>query len=218
MINRLLNEVNTRLTKTTKGKKGDPKSNKRGRWDSEGASANSAADRSGYPPEAKPIYLRLKNDQRRKIIIANQISNMHSHLLKRVYPSSVQFKFNINNNRSDKVKKQWNFLLNDCKSRMTKVLLDELFEKYSLIKDTINTDYDELSKILDNQQIIEIKDFLKKRDQGMAPILVQRNKHQYEPPTKPERKTIAPKHRKLIPKPQQERGMTRIKWRSLSHS
>ena len=39
---------------------------------------------------------------RRKISIASQINNMHSDLLKGVFPSSLQVKFNINNNRSDK--------------------------------------------------------------------------------------------------------------------
>ena len=85
-------------------------------------------------------------------------------------------------------------------------LLDELFEKYSSIKDAISTDYEQLTKIFNDNQIIEIKDFLKKRDKGMAPILAKRNKRQYEAPKGQERKPVAPKRRKTAPKPQKTRN------------
>ena len=173
----VLNQAYSKLEETAKETSRN-KGEKRARQDSAGPSTEP------YPPEAKPIYLRLKTNQRRKIGIASQINNMHTQLLKGVYPSSVQFKFNINTNRSDKVKKYWETIIRDCKHKLTTVLLDELFERYSNIKDAISTDYDELAKILNESQIMEIKDFLKKRDHGMAPILAQKNKRQYEPPKK----------------------------------
>ena len=43
-------------------------------------------ERSDYPPESKPIYLRLKTTYRKKIAIASQITKMHSEMLKKVYP------------------------------------------------------------------------------------------------------------------------------------
>ena len=94
----------------------------------------------------------------------------------------------------------------DCKHKLTTALLDELFERYSSIKDAISTDYDQLARILNENQIIEIKDFLKKREQGMAPMLAQRNKRQYEAPKRQEKKSVAPKRRKTAAKPQKKRN------------
>ena len=59
-------------------------------WDSCEASTSKGPDRSNYPTEAKPIYLRIKTNQRRKISFASQINRMHTELLKGAYLCAVQ--------------------------------------------------------------------------------------------------------------------------------
>ena len=126
---------------------------------------------------------------------------MHTELLKGAYPACVQFRFNTSSNKSDSVRKIWELSLKECKEKMTKALLDDLFVKYSSVKNIIMKDYDKLSKILSPNQIMEIKDSLRKRDQGMAPMLAERSKRQYEPPRPRERKQVVTKRRKPAPKP-----------------
>ena len=149
--------------------------------------ASTSTDRNSYPPESKAIYLRLKTNQRKKISTASLINKMHSELLKGIYPSCVQFKFNINSTRSEPIRNSWEKSIKECKERMTKALLDDLFVKYSNLKDSINKDYDHLSRILTETQVREIKESLKKRDVGMAPMLELKTKRQFDPP-KPQQK------------------------------
>ena len=59
---------------------------------------------------------------------------------------------------------------------MTKALLNDMFTKYGTLKDKINKDHDQLALILNEDQIKEIKDSLRKRDVGMAPVLEHRTK------------------------------------------
>ena len=166
---------------------------------------STSTDRNNYPVESKPIYLRLKTNQRKKISTASLINKMHSQLLKGIYPSCVQFKFNINSTRSEPVKKSWERCIKECKDRMTKALLDDLFVKYSSLKNSISKDYDQLSHILNETQIREIKDSLRKRDVGMAPILELKTKRQFEPakpqPRQKQRTVMVPRKRKM---PQQK--------------
>ena len=122
---------------------------------------------------------------------------MHSELLKGVFPTCVQFKFNINSTRSEV--KTWDQTIRECIEKMTKALLNDMFTKYGTLKDQISKHYDQLALILNVDQIKEIKDSLRKRDVGMAPVLEHRTKHQYEPPkisNQRNRKFIAPKYRK----------------------
>ena len=70
------------------------------------------------------------------------------------------------------------------------------------------SDYDELARFLDTSQIKEIKDSLKKRDQGMAPLLAQRSKRQYEPPRRKDRKQVTAKRRKAAPRQQKTNRRT----------
>ena len=111
-----------------------------------------------YPVESKPIYLRLKTNQRKKISLASVINKMHSELLKGVFPTCVQFKFNINSTRSEVVRKTWDQTIRECKEKMTKALLNDMFTKYGTLKDQISKDYDQLALILNEDQIKEIKD------------------------------------------------------------
>ena len=75
---------------------------------------------------------------------------------------------------------------------------------YSSVKNAIMKDYDKLTKHLNQNQIMEIKDSLRKRDQGMAPMLAERSKRQYKPPRPRERKQVTAKRRKPAPKPNKQ--------------
>ena len=181
-----------------------PMSSKRTRRDrspSAGPSTkpNDAPERSDYPPESKRIYLRLKNNYRKKITLASQISQMHSELLKNRYPQVVDFKFNVNRNRDDKVRTSWTKIIDECKQKLTKAILDEMFVKYSNIKGLINQDLTELEKILTSAQLQEIKGSLQKRSTGMAPVIAKKAKRQYEGPTTSKGNPNKGPRRKFVP-------------------
>ena len=108
----------------------------------------------------------MKNNYRKKITLTSQISKMRSELLKKVYPPTVEFKFNINKNRSEKVKQAWTQILDECKQRLTKALLDEMYERYATIKGHISQYFLKLQKILNSKQLQEIRDTLQKGAQG----------------------------------------------------
>ena len=84
----------------------------------------------------------------KKIALASQISKMHSKLLKNIYPPSVEFKFNVNNSRSDGVQSAWSNIITECKQKLTKVLLNDMFCKYSQVKDNISKDFQLLEEKL----------------------------------------------------------------------
>ena len=131
-----------------------PKSNKRARRDRSPEQGTSVVqERADYPPESKPIYLRFKSTYRKKIVISSQITKMHSELLKKVYPPSVEFKFNINKTKSDKVQEAWATIIQECKQKLTKALLDDLFHKYSLVKQQIESDFQQLHQIVNSIQL-----------------------------------------------------------------
>ena len=99
------------------------KGQKRARNDQQpGTSTEPVSERSDYPPESKPIYLRLKTNHRKKIALASQISKMHSELLNNTFPPTVEFRFNVNKNRSDNVESAWSNIITECKQKLTKVL------------------------------------------------------------------------------------------------
>ena len=193
----LLREARSKLTEDSAP--AQPKGKKRKKFDIDNASTSAAPDGNSYPVESKPIYMKLKSNQREKISLASTINRMHSELLKCVYPTCVQFKFNISSTRSEPVRKTWDQAIKECKQKMTKALLNDMFTKYGSLKDQIGKDYDQLALILDEVQIKEIKDSLRKRDVGMAPILEHKSGLQYKQP-KPQAR---PRPRKFI-KPESE--------------
>ena len=175
-----------------------PKSNKRARRDRSPEQGTSGApERSDYPPESKPIYLRLKTSYRKKIAIASQITKMHSEMLKKIYPPSVEFKFNINKTRSDKVQVAWSTIIEECKQKLTKTLLDDLFAKYTQVKQSIESDFQQLHEILSISQLQEIKDSLNSRCSKLAPTYTAKAKRQFDKPSGPRGQ---PKRRKVTPK------------------
>ena len=173
------------------------KGNKRSRNEQPGTSREPVPERSDYPAESKPIYLRLKNSHRKKIALASQISKMHSELLKNIYPPSVEFKFNVNKSRSDGVQKAWSTIINECKQKLTKVLLHDMFSKYSQVKDNISKDFLLLEDILTPTQLKEIKDSLQNRCTNIAPMYTLKAKRQYE--TKRPNQEQQTKRRKVVP-------------------
>ena len=70
--------------------------------------------------------------------------------------------------------KAWEIIIKYCKKRLTKVLLDDLFHKYSSTKESLMKDYDELACLLEPNQVTETKESLKKRDLGLAPLLAEK--------------------------------------------
>ena len=175
-----------------------PKSGKRPRRDlTPDAGTSKGPERSSYPAESKPVYLRLKTNHKKKIAIASQISRMHGELLKKVYPPSVDFKFNINQSRSDKVQASWKVILDECKQKLTKTLLDELFTKYSQVKDHIAKDYQSLGNILTAVQLQKIRESLQTTCSRIAATYSKKAKRQYEPRQAP--KGQPPKRRKITP-------------------
>ena len=181
-----------------------PKSNKRARRDlspSAGPSTrpSDAPERSDYPPESKSIYLRLKNNYRKKITLASQISQMHSELLKKRYLQTVEFKFNVNRNRDPKVRSAWIKIIDECKHKLTKAILDEMFDKYSSVKGLINQDLTELERILTSTQLQEVKESLQKRSTGMAPVIAKKARRQYEVTPNPKGNQNKGPTRKFVP-------------------
>ena len=181
-----------------------PKGNKRSRRDTSSSAGPSskpsdAPERSDYPPESKNIYLRLKNNYRKKITLASQISQMHSELLKKRYPQTVEFKFNVNRNRDPKVRSTWIKIIDEYKQKLTKAILDDMFDKYSNVKGSINQDLTELEKILTSTQLQEIKESLHKRSTGMAPVIAKKARRQYEVTQKPKGNFSKGPKRKFVP-------------------
>ena len=181
-----------------------PKGNKRPRRDISPSTPPSnkpsdAPERSDYPPESKSIYLRLKNNYRKKITFASQISQMHSELLKKRYPQTVEFKFNVNRNRDPKFRSTWIKIIDECKHKLTKAILDDMFDKYSNVKGSINQDLTELEKILTSTQLHEIKESLHKRSTGMAPVIAKKARRQYEVTQKPKGNFSKGPKRKFVP-------------------
>ena len=110
---------------------------------------------------------------------------MHSELLKKLYPPTVEFRFNINKNRSEKVQQTWTQVLDKCKQRLNKALVDEMFEKYDALKGLISQDFLKLEKILNSKQLQEIKDSLQKWSSGMVPVRAMKAQCQYDAAAKP---------------------------------
>ena len=176
------------------------KCNKRPRRDpSPSAGTSAMPEHSYYSLKSKHIYLRLKNNYRKKITLSGQINKLHTEFLKiKMYPPAVEFKFNNNKNRSEKVQNTWTQALNQWKQKMTKALLDEMFERYSNIKGLISHDFLELEKVLDSKQLQEIRDSLQQRSTNIAPVVSMKAKRQYEATTK-SNKQPSGKRRKLVP-------------------
>ena len=73
------------------------------------------------------IYiLRLKGLHKKKLSLASTIKVMEGKLAKNQYPSSVDFKFNINSTRNPILKDAWSKAIRKCKTELTLSLIDDL--------------------------------------------------------------------------------------------
>ena len=187
-----LNEVKAKLGQSL-SKKDNP--NKRKRLDSpdrgEPPNKEKYVDaRDQYPSQAKPIYLKLKGLHKKKLSLASLIKVMEGKLSKNQYPSSVDFKFNINSNRNPVLKDAWSRTIRKCKTDLTLALIEDLQSTYSRTKAAIAKELAELETLLNQQQFQEIKDSLTNKFKQMAPTLMERKQNQFrvQRETKPARR------------------------------
>ena len=100
---------------------------------------------------------------------------MEGRLAKNQYPTSVDFKFNINSTRSPKLKDHWSRIIRRCKSELTTTLID--VQAYSRTKASIAKDLTELDTLLTKEQFQEIKDSLLDKFQQMAPFQIDKTRN-----------------------------------------
>ena len=114
--------------------------------------------RDNYPKESKVIYLRLKTLYRKKVSLASTIKTMETKLSKNCFPTSVDFRFNINSTRNPVLRDSWARAVRKCKTDMTLALLDDLQKTYNNTRSQITKDMADLEKLLNPEQLQEIKD------------------------------------------------------------
>ena len=158
-----LNAVSSRLEATT-SRSTNPRKNKRtseAPQQGEPSSKDQYSDnRDDYPPEAKPIYLKLKGLHKKKLSLASNIKVMEGKLTKNQFPTSVDFKFNINNTRNPVLKEKWATAIRKCKTDLTLAFIDDLQKTYNRTKAAITKELATLETLLKPEQFKEIKDSL----------------------------------------------------------
>ena len=174
-----LNEVSSRLEAGTSNPR------KHARQDSPKgteprAKAKYSDARDTYPEQSKPIYLRLKTLHKKKLSLASTIKVMEGKLAKNLYPSSVDFKFNINSTRNPVLKDAWSRAVRNCKTELTLALIDDIQRTYNRTKATIPKDLTELETLLTPDQFQEIKDSLSSKFKQMAPVLMEKKHNQFK--------------------------------------
>ena len=131
---------------------------KRKRGDSENQD-----NRSSYPTESKAIYLKTKNLFRKKLAIATNLHHIKARLNQGKYPIQVDFKCNLPQNRDEKFKSTWQQSIKKCKQELSLMILQDLNEKYTMVKTEILGQLDQLKKILNADQFKETHQFLEDR-------------------------------------------------------
>ena len=174
-----LNEVSSRLEAGTSNPR------KRARQDSPKgteprATVKYSDARDPYPEQSKPIYLRLKTLHKKKLSLASTIKVMEGKLAKNLYPSSVDFKFNINSTRNPVLKDAWSRAVRNCKTELTLALIDDIQRTYNRTKATISKDLTELETLLTPDQFQEINDSLSSKFKQMAPVLMEKKQIQFK--------------------------------------
>ena len=145
--------------------------------------------RDEYPAESKPIYLKLKGLHKKKLSLASNIKVMEGKLAKNQFPTSVDFRFNINSTRNPVLKDVWARAIRKCKTDLTLALIDDLQKTYNRTKAAIAKELSELETLLSPGQFKEIKDSLSTKFKQMAPLLMERKQNQFRGPKgQPKRK------------------------------
>ena len=113
-----------------------------------------------------------------------------------------------NKSMSEKVQAAWTFMINECKYKLSKTLLDDLFSKYSQVKQQIDTDFQQLDAILAGSQLQKIKQSLQTRCSKLAPTYTIKAKCLYERAQAP--KGQQPKRRKVTPEQGKNRNQDEL--------
>ena len=110
-------------------------SRKRKSRNSPGTSSNRRTnERDQYPPDAKPVYLKLKTLYRKKLSLASNIRTIETRLGNNKYPNAVDFRFNVNNTRDPTLRKKWERTIQKCKEELTRALPKDMHSKYGQMK------------------------------------------------------------------------------------
>ena len=151
--------------------------------------------RDKYLKEFKPIYIRLKTLYRKRLFLASNIKSMEGQLAKNSFPASIDFMFNINSTRNAVLKDLWTRSIRKCKTDMRLVLRDDLQKTYNT-KAQIAKDMMDLERLLNPEQLQEIKESLNEKFKQMAPSFMERKQYQYrEGKSQPKRKNLVPRRR-----------------------
>ena len=167
--NETLQLLETAATKLSNNKKGV----KRPREDS-----TNEDERSQYPADSKPLYLKTKSLHRRKLALATNIHQIQQGLAQNKYPTQVNFRCGFPANGEEGFKSQWQGIVKKCKEDLTYLIMQDLNSKYQATKAQIQGNLELLKGILNNQQFFEIKNFLDEKyvshtcshEQGKWPI------------------------------------------------
>ena len=155
--------------------------------------------RENYPAQSKPIYLRLKGLHNKKLSLAFSIKVMEGKLAKNQYPSSIDFKFNINSTRNPILKDAWSRAIRKCKTELTLSLMEDLQRTYNRTKASIAKDLTELENLLSPNQFQEIKDSLSTKFKQMAPVFMEKKQNEFKGPKPPAKRRQAQAIRRQAP-------------------
>ena len=124
---------------------------------------------------------------------------MEGKLAKNQYPSSVDFKFNINSTRNPILKDAWSNAIRKCKTELTLYLIEDLQRTYNRTKASIAKDLTELQSLLSQAQFQEIKDFLSNKFKQMASVFMEKKQNQFKGSKAPAKRRQAQAIRKQAP-------------------
>ena len=124
---------------------------------------------------------------------------MEGKLAKNQYPSSVDFKFNINSTRNPILKDAWSKAIRKCKTELTLSLIEDLQRTYNRTKASIAKDLTELESMLSQAQFQEIKDSLSNKFKQMAPVFMEKKQNQFKDNKAPAKRRQAQAIRKQAP-------------------
>ena len=185
-----LNQVNAKLQGAQSKTANPRKRPRRGSLTNNETNPQYTDTRVEYPSAAKPVYLRLKGLHKKKLSLASNMKIMEGKLAKNCYPSSVDFRFNINSTHNTVLKDAWTRALRKCKTDMTLALIDDLQRTYNQTKSAIAKDMAELETLLTPDQLQEIKESLSTKFKQMAPLYMEKKQNQFRGPKTQGKKPI----------------------------
>ena len=136
--------------------------------------ATSPDSRGNYPPAAKPLYLKTKNQFRKKLNLATNLHSIKNSLKNGSFPPQSNFRSTPPESTDECFKKKWIDLTCKCKKELTLLWVEEMNRKYSSVKLEIQSIMSELETHLDQVQFKEIKDSLTSKFQSAAGTSLQK--------------------------------------------